>query len=120
MSFTKATMKSFRSDFAHAVADLERQYDVQLNLGNIRFDATSFRTKLEAVSKKVASVPTPMIMNASNGPKIGDKFRLPGKPMIYTVSSWLPKAKKYSIGITSINGASYKISLATFLAAERI
>ena len=42
-------LKAFRVDFAEAVAALETQYKCKIALGNITYDAQSFRSKLEVV-----------------------------------------------------------------------
>ena len=41
-------VKNFRNDFQTAVAQLEKQYGVQISLGTIRFDQNELRAKMTA------------------------------------------------------------------------
>jgi len=50
MSFTKEQLKSFRADFTKAVKDVEKQYNVAITLGAIKYSNTDFTTKLTATS----------------------------------------------------------------------
>ena len=51
----KQKVQSFRGDFAKAVAQLEKQYGVNIDLGTIRFDANELRAKMTAtLGEKVA------------------------------------------------------------------
>jgi len=45
---TKQEVKNFRGDFQNAVAQLEKQYGVQISLGTIRFDSNELRAKMTA------------------------------------------------------------------------
>lgn len=40
----------FRRDFKEAISELEKKYNLEVSLGNISYDSTSFSTKLSAVS----------------------------------------------------------------------
>jgi len=52
----KAKVIKFRGDFEKAVAQLEKDYGVNISLGNIRFTSTEIKTKmLVKVGDKVAS-----------------------------------------------------------------
>lgn len=44
-------LRAFRLDFAKAVETLEKQYDVKIGLGTIRYDPTNFRTTLTVTNK---------------------------------------------------------------------
>lgn len=46
ISFNEPNLKRFRSDFKAAVAELEAESGISLDLGNISFDADQFTTKL--------------------------------------------------------------------------
>jgi len=46
--FDKQKVKNFRNDFQTAVAQLEKQYGVQISLGTIRFDQNELRSKMTA------------------------------------------------------------------------
>ena len=47
MNINKTTLPQFREDFAKAVAALEAQYGVKIQLGNITYDTNDFHTHLE-------------------------------------------------------------------------
>ena len=63
MSFTKQELQSFRTDFAKAVAKLEKEYGVEIGLGNISYSAEQFTSKIK-VAKTVSS----------NGQKTSETF----------------------------------------------
>jgi len=45
---TKQEVQSFRGDFQQAVAQLEKQYGVNISLGTIRFDVNGLSAKIKA------------------------------------------------------------------------
>jgi hypothetical protein len=45
---TKQEVKNFRGDFQNAVAQLEKQYGVNINLGTISFNSEELRAKMTA------------------------------------------------------------------------
>jgi len=47
MNMNEQTLKEFRADFASAVAQLEKNYNVKINLNNISYNDAGFHTKLE-------------------------------------------------------------------------
>ena len=56
--FTKQKVSSFRSDFQNAVAELESQYGVNINLGTIRYDSNSISAKMKAIVGEKFIAPT--------------------------------------------------------------
>jgi len=46
--FTKSTIEVLRVEINTALREVEEAHGIKLNMGNISFDATMFRTKLEA------------------------------------------------------------------------
>lgn len=46
--FDKIKVKQFRTDFQLAVAQLEKDYNVSIGLGTIRYDGTELRAKMTA------------------------------------------------------------------------
>ena len=48
--FTKQKVQGFRDDFANAVAELEKQYGVNIALGTISFNSNELRAKMTATS----------------------------------------------------------------------
>tara|TARA_R110001632_G_scaffold135033_1_gene250527 strand:- start:21 stop:371 length:351 start_codon:yes stop_codon:yes gene_type:complete len=54
--FNKQNVREFRSDFQQAVAQLEKDYGVNISLGNISFNGEELRSKMTAQKgAKVAS-----------------------------------------------------------------
>ena len=51
MKINKETLNNFRSDFTNAVKELEKKYDVVIELGNIHYSATKFSSKIEVKNK---------------------------------------------------------------------
>ena len=49
MAIQQEMLQTFRVDFTEAVKALEKQYHCKIALGNITYDAQSFRSKLEVV-----------------------------------------------------------------------
>ena len=47
MEMNKTTLPQFRKDSARAVAALEAQYGVKIQLGNITYNTNDFHTRLE-------------------------------------------------------------------------
>ena len=47
-TFTKAGLKTIRASLNKAFREVEEAHGIKLNMGNISFDETTFRTKLEA------------------------------------------------------------------------
>ena len=46
--FDKSKVKQFRADFQLAVAQLEKDHNVNISLGTIRYDGTGLRSKMTA------------------------------------------------------------------------
>ena len=47
-TFTKSGLKTIRASLNKAFREVEEAHGIKLNIGNISFDDTTFRTKLEA------------------------------------------------------------------------
>ena len=56
--FTKQKVSSFRSDFQNAVAELESQYGVNINLGTISWDSKTISVKMKAIVGEKFIAPT--------------------------------------------------------------
>ena len=61
----KQKVQGFRGDFAKAVAQLEKDYGVTINLGTIRFDAQELRAKM------TAKVGSPVVRASKNDFQVG-------------------------------------------------
>ncbi len=46
MNITRNEIEQFRMDFASAVQELEKQYQVKVHLGNIKYSDSSFRAPI--------------------------------------------------------------------------
>lgn len=46
MEMTPANLKKFRADFENTVKSLEKEYEVSINLGNMRYSKTDFKATL--------------------------------------------------------------------------
>jgi len=120
---TKETLKSFRVEFAEAVKALEARYEMNIALGNIRFDSDSFRTTLSAQNKTLSSVPASSkvsLPTSGQDLSIGSKWSLPGKRSTYTIIGFNPRAPKYSVHVQTERGAQYKMTKAAFAKASRL
>ena len=73
---TKPMLNRFRTDFAKAVAELEKEYGVNVNLGNITYDDNEFRTKM--TTKLSSSTPTKNTLTQTP-PPTGSPYALIGK-----------------------------------------
>jgi len=50
MKITRTNLKDFRNDFKTALADLEKTYGVNIDLGNIKFTDNSFHSKMSVIN----------------------------------------------------------------------
>ena len=66
----KQKVKNFRNDFQTAVAQLEKQYGVQISLGTIRFDQKELRAKM------TAKVGDPVQKVQKDELRVGDKVNI--------------------------------------------
>lgn len=57
-SFDRANLKDIRADLNTALAAVAKKHGITLDVGNIRFDATSFSTKLIATVAATGSTAT--------------------------------------------------------------
>jgi hypothetical protein len=81
--------KKFRTDFKKAVAELETQYGLTIDLSNISYTNTNFTTKLVAKSKEISKVEV----------NVGDTFYKIGGRKAYIIEEILPtKLKLYRRG----------------------
>jgi hypothetical protein len=48
MEINTQTLKLFRGDFQNAVSELEKKYNLSINIGNISYTTDGFHTKLTA------------------------------------------------------------------------
>ena len=107
MEITRQSLEAFRKDFKSAVKDLEAQYGIKVDLGNITYDSTMFRTKM-TVTKRNENVVVPSD-NASPTELIGRTISLKGEK--YEVVDYKPSRPKYPMVIKNARGTRYKLSI---------
>lgn len=106
--FTKPTLKAFRKDFAQAVAELEAQYKVKIELGGIRYDQSTFTSKMTVVSSENGETPAEINwkkyapMAGLDVSLFGQWVTLGGKR--YQIAGWIPSKRKYPVLIKSEAG----------------
>ena len=107
--FTKQKVKNFRSDFQNAVAELEGQYGVNINLGTITWDSKSVSVKMKAIVGEKFIAPTKDEFN------VGDRVLINHKKVsnrdqfiIVKINSKYIEIKKTNVGEDS-NGDSLNI-----------
>ncbi len=112
--FGKAKLKDIRADIAEALKAVEDKYNMNLEVGRITYDSTSFRASLKA-----------NVGNAEDGAKAEfEKYALRfgmepsdfGKSFImaddtFEITAIKPRARKYPVvAINKTNGKSYKFA----------
>ena len=103
----KTMLKEFRGDFTETVKDLEKKYGIKLELGNINFDSSDFRTKL--IGTNVGNRKVDPTVNTNNpNTLIGKTILLRGTK--YTITNYKSNRPKYPYVIESPRGASYKVT----------
>jgi hypothetical protein len=124
MEITRELLKSLRPELETAIKSVAEKHGLSFNgIGNIRFDASSFRTRLE-IFGSASSVPKKKEESkegfASLAPLFGlkpDDFNatvsLNGTP--YTIVGIKSRAHKNNIVIRSKRGKEYVTSAATVL-----
>lgn len=114
-NFSKPTLTKFRKEFSDAVKDLEKEYGVKIDLGNIRFTNEQFTTKLtttivgdgdaeEIKAKKV--IETYGFRYNLTVEDYGKTFSVNGN--IYTFVGLKPRSPKYPVIGKNASGKLYK------------
>jgi hypothetical protein len=113
---TKDELKNFRVDFSNTIKDLEKKYNLKIELSNISFDESSFHTKM--VCTKISENGNKIIdMKKFNMCKelyglnanVGDKFTAKG--IILTVTDFDTRKSKQPVLLIGSDGKSYKCSV---------
>ena len=115
MNITKSSLKTFRTKFAKAVEDLETELGIKIELGNIRANGSSFRSKIEVNNMGifVDSIEQQKFENECTkfGFKKSDYKRtvsLNGKT--YKFIGFKPRSTKYPVIVENFKG-QYKLSV---------
>lgn len=111
--FTKDELKKFRIDFTETVKDLEKKYNVKVELGSISFGETSFHVKMtcDRVNSDGSKKVDEDKFNALAGlyglnAKIGDTYAISG--ITFTITDFDSKKPKYPVLSVGSDGKSYK------------
>ena len=91
-------VKDFRNDFQTAVAQLEKQYGVQISLGTIRFDSNELRAKMTAKVGESTQKPQKEFF------KTGDIVNIIHKKMDPTKEFKVIKIMQKNIKVQSVDG----------------
>ena len=118
MAFTRTELNSFRTDFASAVAKLEKQYKVEIGIGNISYTDQSFTSKLK-VTKTVTSTGKRISGAEVEFGNFCKRFGLEPKDFKkkfsyngsqFELTGFKPRSPKFPIIATKISdGGSYKL-----------
>jgi hypothetical protein len=96
--FNKQNVREFRSDFQQAVAQLEKDYGVNISLGNISFNGQELRSKMTAQKgEKVASA-------TKDDFQIGDVVGINHKKVDPNAQFRIYKINSKNIGVEKIAG----------------
>jgi len=107
--FDKPTLTMVRKEIQSSLDDLQKKLGIQLKIGNMRFDASTFTTKLEAslfghdpLAEEWEKYADRFDLDAT---WIGKKFLYIGKT--YTIVGLDTKKRKYPV-MTACDGKKYK------------
>ena len=96
--FNKQNVREFRSDFQQAVAQLEKDYGVNISLGNISFSGQELRSKMTALKGEKV---TPA---SKDDFKIGDIVGINHKKVNPNDKFRIYKINSKNIGVEAIAG----------------
>lgn len=116
---TKEQIRMFRKDFDSAVAELEKKYELKIELGSISYDNISFHGKMTCTTlsesgEKEVDTSAFGWMKELLGFKgnLGDNYT-DRKGITYTVYNLDPKKPKYAVLLKGSDGKNYKAPVAT-------
>jgi len=121
--FNKQNLKSLRNDMNAALAKLEKQYGIQIHVGNASYSGNevTFKTKCNTISvlgkaltKEAQNWGLHAELNGVGHFAVGDSVELNGQ--IFTIEGWNTRAKKSPVMIQEVaTGRTYKCTKATIL-----
>jgi hypothetical protein len=118
--FTRDELRTFRDDFDVAVKGLKKKYGVEVELGNISFSPSAFRSKIE-VTRSVSSDGSKIDIELEKFKKdarsigvneglYGKKFSFSGRK--FKVTGLKPRSPKFPIIAEEVStGKSYKLPM---------
>jgi hypothetical protein len=118
MGLTKTDLLAIRKAFKNSVKDLEKEFGIELNIGNISYNNNSFSTKLKgtvtttddgnSISAEEVEFGNLCFRYGLTKDDYKKKIIFNGKTFILT--GFKPRSTKYPIIATNIsNGTSYKL-----------
>ena len=121
---TRTQLDAFRKDFNETVKDLAKKYDVQIDLGVMRYDDISFKATLNVSNVQTNESGDVLSKEAqdylkwldysflpySDLPELGSKFYSRG--VEYTITGAKPRSRKYPILAKQVKGGlTYKFTI---------
>lgn len=107
--FTKEVMRNYRSSMLKEMEEVAKKYGVKVEFGNIRFNATDFRVKMEAKSiNSIVAAPTSSNATSSGPISIGSMINHPARKTPLIVKEITPRG---SVIVVSNRGTRYRIKM---------
>ena len=101
----KQTIREFRDDFDSAIAKLEKQYNMSIDLGNIRFNSEGLRAKL------TATIETPRVKHNINEFNVGDYVGIHHPKMVERNASFkVIKVNRVKVIVEGRDGEKFTVS----------
>ena len=113
MEFNKSDFNKFRSAVKIALADVEKQFDISVDTGSIKYSVGKFTLKLEAKKNSVNGMSSEQAEWNRHCRNIGLNEADFGKTItlidgtVATISSIHPKRWKRPVGVTTSSGKRY-------------
>ena len=102
---TKQEVKNFRGDFQNAVAQLEKQYGVNINLGTISYNSEELRAKMTARKGEKVEV------LSKNDFNVGDIVSINHRKMDINTKFKITKINSKNIKVEEVDGfGSFTVS----------
>lgn len=126
MKITSTTLDTFRTEFNNTVKELAEKHNVQIELGTMRYNSTSFKATLNVSNVQITESGDILSKEAqdyleltkrgwlpySELPELGAKFYSGGKE--FTIVGAKPRSSKYPILAKQVDkGVNYKFTLET-------
>ena len=114
--FNKANLQALRQDMNAALAKIEKQYGIKINVGNASFtnNEVTFKTKCNTIGKGGAAQTKEASqwklyaeLNGVGQFSVGDRITLQGR--IFSIEGWNTRAKKSPVMIKEVaTGQTFK------------
>ena len=113
--FTKASLSVIRRDLDNALKDVADKHSISINIGSIRYDTTSFTTRLTAAAVATdGTVETPgRTALQRHFPEYLDKEINLSNGLTGTIIEYHSRKRKYPFIVMGANDKRYKVNEAT-------